>query len=289
MSEANLKSEENIETQTEEPSGCKKLLQPKFLIPIIAGAVVVIAVVVVLCVVLIKDDDSSSDLDSNYAGVDERWIEFYKKADNFLKDFTLDDKVMLLYSYENLLGKCVGSIQPNKDRKFPGLCLQDGPAGVRLATNNQNWQAAINTASTFNRDLMYEVGKAQGKEFKTKKVDIMLGPCMNILRNPLGGRVWEAYGEDPFLSGEAAAQVIKGIEENGVMACAKHYVGNEIEDPRHNSTSNIPEQALWEIYIEPFYKSVKKGNVASVNVLPVSRFTLNSAAIILLAASSTLS
>ena len=110
---------------------------------------------------------------------------------------------------------------------------------------------------------MYKVGAAQGKEFKTKGIDIMLAPCMNILRNPLGGRVWEAYGEDPFLSGEAAAQVIKGIEEQGVMACAKHYIGNEIEDPRHNSTSNIPEQALWEIYIEPFYKSVKKGNVAS--------------------------
>ena len=265
MSEANLKSEENLDQPTEEPTGCKKLLQPKFLIPIIAGAVVVIVVVVVLCVVLIKDDDSSSSWDSySVSNVDVRWDEYYKKADNFLKDFTLDDKVMLLYSYENLKGTCVGSIQPNKDRNFPGLCLQDGPAGVRLATNNQHWQAAINTASTFNRDLMYKVGAAQGKEFKTKGVDIMLGPCMNILRNPLGGRVWEAYGEDPFLSGEAAVQVIKGIESQGVMACAKHYVGNEIEDPRHNSTSNIDEQALWEIYIEPFYKSVKKGNVASI-------------------------
>ena len=158
MSEANLKSEENLDQPTEEPTGCKKLLQPKFLIPIIAGVIVVIVVVVVLCVVLIKDDDSSSDLDSNYSGVDERWIEYYKKADNFLKDFTLDDKMMLFYSTENLQGTCVGSIDGNKDRNFPGLCLQDGPAGVRLATNNQNWQAAINTASTFNRDLMYEVG-----------------------------------------------------------------------------------------------------------------------------------
>ena len=196
--------------------------------------------------------------------VNVKWIEYYRKADNFLKDFTQDDKVMLTYSTENLEGACVGSIDANKARNFPGLCLQDGPAGVRLAKNTQHWQAAINTATTFNRDLMYKVGVAQGLEFKTKGVDIMLSPCMNILRNPLGGRVWEAYGEDPFLSGEAAVQVIKGIEEQGVMACAKHYIANEIEDPRHNSTSNIPEQALWEIYIEPFYKSVKKGDVASV-------------------------
>ena len=193
-----------------------------------------------------------------------KWIEYYRKADNFLKDFTLDDKVMLFYSYENLQGKCVGSIESNKARKFPGICLQDGPAGVRLATNVQSWQAAINTASTFNRNLMYKVGAAQAREFKGKGVDIMLSPCMNMLRNPLGGRVWEAYGEDPFLSGEAAVQAIKGMQDQGVMACAKHFVGNELEDPRHTSSSNIPEQALWEIYIEPFYKSVKKGDVASI-------------------------
>ncbi|MBR3674511.1 MAG: glycoside hydrolase family 3 C-terminal domain-containing protein, partial [Clostridia bacterium] len=77
--------------------------------------------------------------DTEYKNVDERWVDLYKKADNFLKDFTLDDKVMLLYSYENLQGKCVGSIEPNKDRNFPGLCLQDGPAGVRLAKNTQHW------------------------------------------------------------------------------------------------------------------------------------------------------
>ena len=134
MSEANLKSEENPNQNTEEPSGCKKLLQPKFLIPIIIGAVVVIVVVVVLCVVLIDNDDSSSE----YSDVDERWVEYYKKADDYLKDFTLDDKVMLLYSTENLLGDCVGSIDANKERNFPGICLQDGPAGVRLAKNTQH-------------------------------------------------------------------------------------------------------------------------------------------------------
>ena len=71
--------------------------------------------------------------------------------------------------------------------------------------------------------------------------------------------------EKPFLSKEAAVQAIKGMQEQGVMACAKYYIANEIEDPRHNSTSNIDDKrALWEIYIEPFYKSVKKGNVASI-------------------------
>ena len=171
MSEANLKAEDDTNQKTEEPSGCKKLLQPKFLIPIIAGAVVVIVLVVVLCVVLIGDDDSSSVTD-NYPGVDERWIEYYRKADNYLKDFNLDEKILLLFSTENLLGKCVGSIDGNKDRNFPGLCLQDGPAGVRFAKNTQHWQAAINTATTFNRDLMYKIIAAQVREFKGKGIEV---------------------------------------------------------------------------------------------------------------------
>ena len=133
MSEANLKSEENIDQPTEEPSGCKKLLQPKFLIPIIAGAVVIIVVVVVLCVVLIKDDDSSSSsiIDDNTEPTG--WEEYISKADNFLKDFTLQEKMLLLFSTENMIGTCVGSIDGNKDKNFPGICLQDGPAGVRRA------------------------------------------------------------------------------------------------------------------------------------------------------------
>ena len=257
-----VKTYENAEAQAEggeQPTGVKKLLQPKYLIPIIIGVVVVIVLIVVLCVVLIDDDD-----DFDYSTVSETWKDAYKKANKFLKKFSLDEKVMLLYSTENLVGACVGSIDPNKKRKFPGICLQDGPAGVRFSSSTQSWQASINTAATFDRDLMYKVGAAQAKEFKQKGVNIMLGPCMNILRNPLGGRVWEAYGEDPFLSGEAAAAAIQGMQSEGMIACAKHYVGNEIEDPRHNSSTNIPEQALWEIYLEPFYKAVKKGDVASV-------------------------
>ena len=73
--------------------------------------------------------------------------------------------------------------------------LQNGPAGVRFATSLQTWQPSINTASTFNRDFMYKIGAAQAREFKGKGIDIMLSPCMNILRNTLGGRIWEAYGE----------------------------------------------------------------------------------------------
>ena len=147
-----------------------------------------------------------------------------------------------------MIGKCVGSIDANVNKGFPGICLQDGPAGVRFSSNTQSWQAAINTAATFDRDIMYDVGKAQGKEFKKKGVNILLGPCTNMLRHPSGGRVWEAYGEDPFLSGETVVEVIKGIQDSGMIACVKHYVGNEAEYERRKSSSNVNDQALFEIY-----------------------------------------
>ena len=111
---------------------------------------------------------------------------------------------------------------------------------------------------------MYEIGAAQGKEFHDKGINIALAPCVNYLRNPTGGRVWEAFGEDPFLTSEAGVQIIKGIQSQNVLACLKHFIGNEIEDPRHNSSTNIPEEALWEIYLEPFYKAVKKADITSI-------------------------
>ena len=196
------------------------------------------------------------------------WEEAYEKASIKLNEFSTTEKLSLLFGIQNMRkqpedGGCVGAIEPIKG-KFPGICLQDGPSGVRFAPNTTSWQAPINTACTFNKSLMYEVGKAMGKEFRDKGINVILGPAMNMQRSPLGGRIWESYGDDPFLSGVCATNIIKGIQSNGVIACAKHYVGNDQETNRKYSSSNIPEQALWEIYIEPFYRSVKEGDVGSI-------------------------
>ena len=196
------------------------------------------------------------------------WEKAYQKASIKLKEFNTTEKLSLLYGVQNLQkkskdGGCIGAIEPIKG-KFPGICLQDGPSGARFTPKTTSWQAPINTASTFNKSLMYEVGKAQGKEFRDKGINVVLGPAMNMQRSPLGGRIWESYGDDPFLSGECATRIIKGIQSNGVIACAKHYVGNDQETNRKFSSSNIPEQALWEIYIEPFYRSVKDADVGSI-------------------------
>ena len=243
------------------------------------GGVVILGLLIALIIVAVKNKDKDDDDKENGATNSDTnsgtttsedyvepelfdWSEEYRKAKELIKDYTLEEKMALIYSLENMQGTCVGSISPNKG--FPGMCLQDGPAGVRFSPETTSWQASINTAATFNRTLMYEVGAAQGKEFYDKGITIMLAPCVNFLRNPTGGRVWEGFGEDPFLTSEAGVQIIKGIQSQNVLACIKHFIGNEIEDPRHNSSSNIPEEALWEIYLEPFYKAVKKADVASV-------------------------
>ena len=236
------------------------------IIIIVCTIVIIIAVALVLYFVL--RDKSDSESDSNKELKFLTWEEAQKKAKEKIKEFTTEEKFNLLFGTDNMKtpaqeGGCVGKIDPIEG-KFGGICLQDGPAGVRYSTATQSWQAGINTATTFNRTLMYEVGKAQGKEFREKGVHVALTPAMNIQRSPQGGRLWECFGDDPFLSGEAATQIIKGVQSNGVIACAKHYIGNDQETDRHKTSSNIKEQALFEIYIEPFYRSINDAEVGSI-------------------------
>ena len=259
LADNDIKEELNNQNKTVDKKPNKKCL----IISIVCCVLGAGAIIAIILVLLKKDSGDDSDKDLKFL----TWEEAHIKAKEKIKDFTIDEKLSLLYGIQNMQktkeNGCVGSIEPIPN-KFGGICLQDGPAGVRFSTSTQSWQAAINTASTFNKSLMYEVGKAQGKEFREKGINIALGPAMNFQRNPQGGRIWESYGDDPFLAGVAATQVIKGIQSNGVIACAKHYVGNDQETNRKNSSSNIKEQALWEIYIEPFYRSVKDAEVGSI-------------------------
>ena len=232
------------------------------------GCVVVAAVIVLVLVLVTREEDSKEKEEDKKELKFLTWEEAHVKAKEKLKEFSVDEKLNILFGIQNMQkktedGGCVGAIEPIEN-KFGGICLQDGPAGVRFSTSTQSWNAAINTASTFNKTLMYEVGKAQGKEFREKGINVALTPAMNIQRNPQGGRLWESYGDDPYLSGIVATQIIKGVQSNGVIACAKHYIGNDQETNRHDSSSNIKEQALWEIYLDPFIRSVKEGEVGSI-------------------------
>ena len=120
-------------------------------------------------------------------------------------------------------GRCVGNIPAISD-DFPGLCLEDSPLGVRFTDFVTAFPAGITVATTWNRTLLRQRGQAMGAEFKGKGAHVGLGPMMNMGRIAQGGRNWEGFGADPFLSGESAHETILGMQQSGAQACAKHYI-----------------------------------------------------------------
>ncbi|KAH9476789.1 putative beta-glucosidase L [Psilocybe cubensis] len=194
------------------------------------------------------------------------WKAAYAKAKAKVAGFTLEEKVNVTTGVGWQGGRCVGNIaaiEPARGRGWPGLCLEDSPLGVRFGDFVTAFPAGINAAATFNRRIIRARGLAMGQEHKGKGVNIALGPMMNMGRLAEGGRNWEGFGADPFLTGEAAFETILGMQQGGVQACAKHFIGNEQEHFRTISSSDIDDRTMHEIYAHPFLRSVMAG-VSSV-------------------------
>ena len=165
---------------------------------------------------------------------------------------------------------------------IPSLILADGPGGVRItqhfeATNIDTgekqtvyhyciaWPIGTHLAQSFDRKLVREVGEGMNADLRAMNIDILLGPGVNIHRNPLCGRNFEYFSEDPFLAGEMAAAITQGIQkDNTAAACVKHYALNNQETNRHANNSVCSERAMREIYLEPFRISVVKGKALSL-------------------------
>ena len=160
----------------------------------------------------------------------------------------------------------------------PSIVLADGPGGVRVtqeftATNIETgekqtvyhyaiaWPVGTTLAQSFNRETIWEVGLGINADIRSLNVAVILGPGVNIHRNPLCGRNFEYFSEDPYLAGEMAAAITLGIQHGNTGAAnVKHYAANNQETNRHANDSVVSERALRELYLEPFRKSVEQGH-----------------------------
>jgi beta-glucosidase len=154
-------------------------------------------------------------------------------------------------------------IRPVERLGIPLIRMADGPQGVRNNTKSTLFACGVAAAASWNEDVVYEMGVALGQDSRARGVHILLGPGVNIYRSPLCGRNFEYMGEDPTLAGNTAAQYIKGVQSQGVMATVKHFALNNQEFNRHHTSSDADERTMYEIYF-PAFKAAVDAGVASV-------------------------
>lgn len=201
-----------------------------------------------------------------------------ERAQDLLSQMTTEEKIHILKGsgLASAMGSgdpktgiagAVGTIVPTPRLGIPTVYLSDGPAGLRIEPKRKNedrtyyctaFPIGTMLASTWNPELVKEVGNAMGNEALEYGLDVILGPGANIHRNPLCGRNFEYYSEDPVLTGWIGAALVNGIQSNGVGTSVKHFAANNQETERTMNDARISERALREIYLKGFEIIVKK-------------------------------
>ncbi|BAO76539.1 beta-glucosidase [Winogradskyella sp. PG-2] len=199
-----------------------------------------------------------------------------ERVENLLNQMTLEEKIHILKGSgmgsamgmgKTAVPGAVGTIVPTLRLGLPTIYLSDGPAGLRIAPDrdgeNRTYYCTafpIGTllSSTWNTNLVTEVGTAMGNEAKEYGIDVILGPGANIHRHPLCGRNFEYYSEDPVLTGYIGAAMVNGIESEGIGTSVKHFVANNQETDRNSNDAIVSDRAMREIYLKGFEIIAKK-------------------------------
>lgn len=187
-----------------------------------------------------------------------------------VKKLTLEEKASLLSGKGNFTTKAVERLG------IPEMFLSDGPHGIRKQAGAADhlglnaslpatcYPTAATMANSWDEALGEEMGRYLGEEAKVQRVNVLLGPGLNIKRSPLCGRNFEYFSEDPYLAGKMAAAYIRGIQSQGISACPKHFAVNSQEHLRMHSDSILDERTLREIYLTGFEIAVKEGRPKSI-------------------------
>ncbi len=178
------------------------------------------------------------------------------RVSDLLSRMTLEEKI-------DLLGGTGFATKPIERLSIPELRMTDGPLGVRWEKSTA-FPSGICLGATWNPELAYKVGSAIGREVKGHDRHVVLAPCVNIARIPQGGRNFESYGEDPYLTSRMAVDYIKGVQSEGVAATVKHFACNNQEYERMFVDVKIDERALNEIYLPAFKAAVQEAHVLCV-------------------------
>ncbi len=180
------------------------------------------------------------------------------QAQAMISRLTLEQKIELLGGEDNMFTRAMPSIE------LPRFKMSDASVGVRTWGPTTAYASGVSLAATWDTDLARKLGVGLGQDARARGVNFLLGPGVNIVRSPLAGRNFEYLSEDPFLNATLVVPFIEGVQSQGVVATVKHYALNNQEYNRHDSSSDIDERTLREIYLPAFEAAVTRAHVDAV-------------------------
>jgi beta-glucosidase len=193
---------------------------------------------------------------AQFVGNDPQAVE--KRVNDLLAKMTLDEKIDLIS------GDTPFRTHPIPRLDIPFFQMADGPVGAHIPAPTIAYAAGIGLAASWDNALALRVGQQLGRDSRSRGAAFILGPGVNIYRAPMNGRNFEYFGEDPFLASNIAVGYIRGVQQEGVSATVKHFLGNNSEYLRHDSDSVIDERTLREIYMPAFEAAVKTAKVGAI-------------------------